>query len=436
VTARFSSFHNTATTPFSYSLNSKFSVKKNNKSVQKIDTCAKITYPDGSYQIDQIIYKCAINANDIGVYMNNRTQQSHAASSYYSYFSKPLAGIKQELGNRFTSMSLVFNSAAKFISFLNQNKTQILLTLLATQASLIEAQKPQTDEGLVAFLPFNANAFDESGNLHNGRVVGAWLTTDRFNRSNHAFAFNGIDSYIEGANGKHLPMAERSVSIWIKPESNSCAGIFGYGGAESICGQSWVMIQNPCDIATKSFEVQGHCNNNLVMYTTNENTTSTDTFGWTMLTYTTSQLNGTKIYVNATLAASDDAIFYNNTLPSAYFSVGSMGSPSGNVPFTFGCIGFFKGMIDDIVITNYAMTQDGIAYLYNWEPETKLTTSDNSYKKYYPGFIACAASSVVTLLATSYGLYRMNKRNKSTQLAANVDGPLSEMTHPSTGRRQ
>jgi hypothetical protein len=46
---------------------------------------------------------------------------------------------------------------------------------------------------LVAHYPFNGNASDESGNGHNGTVIGATLTTDRFGNFNSAYSFDGND---------------------------------------------------------------------------------------------------------------------------------------------------------------------------------------------------------------------------------------------------
>ena len=74
--------------------------------------------------------------------------------------------------------------------------------------------------GLVAYYPFCGNANDESGNGYNGMISGATLSLDRFNKSNSAFYFNGINSKIE------LPLLSSvadkssiSISIFAKPLS-------------------------------------------------------------------------------------------------------------------------------------------------------------------------------------------------------------------------
>jgi len=49
--------------------------------------------------------------------------------------------------------------------------------------------------GLVAWLPFNGNSNDESGNGNNGKVSGGVsLTVDRFGNTNSAYFFDGINS--------------------------------------------------------------------------------------------------------------------------------------------------------------------------------------------------------------------------------------------------
>jgi hypothetical protein len=59
-------------------------------------------------------------------------------------------------------------------------------------------------EGLVAYYPFNGNAFDESGNGNDGTVNGAILSTDRFGQSNSAYNFNGISDWIYVKNSNSL----------------------------------------------------------------------------------------------------------------------------------------------------------------------------------------------------------------------------------------
>ena len=55
-------------------------------------------------------------------------------------------------------------------------------------------------EGLVAYYPFNGNAKDESGNGNDGEVFGPVLVSDRNQRVESAYNFDGINDYIDVGN--------------------------------------------------------------------------------------------------------------------------------------------------------------------------------------------------------------------------------------------
>ncbi|MFZ4398529.1 MAG: LamG-like jellyroll fold domain-containing protein [Bacteroidales bacterium] len=67
--------------------------------------------------------------------------------------------------------------------------------------------------GLVAYYPFNNNAYDESGNGHNGEVNGAIPTLDRFQNVNRAYSFNGTNNSI-GTN-LDISYADFTISLWV-----------------------------------------------------------------------------------------------------------------------------------------------------------------------------------------------------------------------------
>lgn len=69
---------------------------------------------------------------------------------------------------------------------------------------------------LTAYLPFNGNANDASGNGNNGTVHGATLALDHAGHINSAYAFNGTTSYIEIANTQSLNFQTGiTVSFWM-----------------------------------------------------------------------------------------------------------------------------------------------------------------------------------------------------------------------------
>ncbi len=72
------------------------------------------------------------------------------------------------------------------------------------------------DSSLIAYYPFNGNAFDESGNNYNGIVNSAVLTSDRFGNDKSAFKFDGETSYIDCGDILNDLEAPFTVSAWIK----------------------------------------------------------------------------------------------------------------------------------------------------------------------------------------------------------------------------
>ncbi|HDP99667.1 MAG TPA: laminin G, partial [bacterium] len=69
----------------------------------------------------------------------------------------------------------------------------------------------------IAFYPFNGNANDESGNDHHGIVMGALLTEDRMSNPESAYYFNGSFALIQVPNADQLNFQDGiTVSFWMK----------------------------------------------------------------------------------------------------------------------------------------------------------------------------------------------------------------------------
>ncbi|HTF04331.1 MAG TPA: LamG domain-containing protein, partial [Bacteroidia bacterium] len=71
--------------------------------------------------------------------------------------------------------------------------------------------------GLLAYYPFNGNANDATINLHNGTVIGATPSADRFGNPNSAYLFNGTSNYITVPNAAPLCLSNTdfTISVWI-----------------------------------------------------------------------------------------------------------------------------------------------------------------------------------------------------------------------------
>lgn len=82
------------------------------------------------------------------------------------------------------------------------------------QDSLKFEVKIEMTDSLVAFYPFNGDAMDESGNFHHGLVDGAILASDRFDRENSSYLFNG-SNIITVPSSENFEMEEDfSISFW------------------------------------------------------------------------------------------------------------------------------------------------------------------------------------------------------------------------------
>ena len=94
----------------------------------------------------------------------------------------------------------------------------ILLSFFLTFSTLYSYSQ-NLYKNLVAYYPFDGDADNKSDLNLNGKIFGATLTKDRFERPDKAFYFNGIDNYIT------LPLEilnrqqETTISFWIKVQN-------------------------------------------------------------------------------------------------------------------------------------------------------------------------------------------------------------------------
>ena len=93
----------------------------------------------------------------------------------------------------------------------------ILTTLVAALLSIgCEEEKISvTNDGIVAFYPFNGNTRDESGNTHHAANMGVTFATDRFGNDNSAVEFDGSSSYLLVNSSNLFPAAAITTAFWI-----------------------------------------------------------------------------------------------------------------------------------------------------------------------------------------------------------------------------
>ncbi len=212
-------------------------------------------------------------------------------------------------------------------------------------------------DGLIAYWPFNGNANDESGNGIDGTVLGPILTGDRHGNNNSAYSFDGQNDYIE-ADASKLPTAERTISLWFFANTvDNRPGLLGYGGGTTR-GTTWFMGLNLNGL--KSFHMSCHWLINRIdyYYTTPP---VNEWYHWVI----TTNINGTKLYVNGIERVSNTTFVSNTYVIGKELGIGVIASTTGNVPYTDGNVKYFNGIIDDIRIYNRALNEMEIQALYH-----------------------------------------------------------------------
>jgi len=228
------------------------------------------------------------------------------------------------------------------------------------------------NEGLVAYYPFNGNANDESGNGHDGTNNGATLITDRFENTNSAYTFDGVNDYIKVIDNGFEKGESFTVSLWVEIRgtnpSNNYTNVILDKEVDSdkhefrVCLSS--VYSEPYDLSCclNSTSVGASLNSNkwyhLILTTDNDETQS-----W---------LNGN---LNQTVVTNN--LIMNGDQP-IYIGSGTYYNSMLDL--------YFYGSIDDIRIYNRVLTESEIDSLYHeggWPLyETGMVTDidDNTYQ--------------------------------------------------------
>jgi hypothetical protein len=223
--------------------------------------------------------------------------------------------------------------------------------------SMANAQIPTA--GLVGWYPLDGNANDLSGNNNNGTVIGATLTTNRFNQPDSAYYFNG-NAEIDCGIAPSLNVDECTFSCWV------------YTSIVNINYQTILAKYDVNYFGSYALSIYGdHVN---IWFTTSTNGVvqfnSAGTLAvnqWYHIAATHSVTGGTKLYINGIFDSQDPTQFNALQAPNDHFRIGAQG-PFYPVPLA-------NGRIDDLRIYNVALDQTGIYTLYN-ESECNQTIYD------------------------------------------------------------
>lgn len=207
-------------------------------------------------------------------------------------------------------------------------------------ALTLEEIQSNYNNNLIAYYPFNGNAYDESGYDNHGTVSGATLTTDRFGNPDSAYSFDGNDIITIAHNDILNSSNELSFSVWVKPNSQQNAMILGKSNYTTATNYL---------LRTKStgfiqFEYKDFANSNSNPLLEND---------WNHIAVVSNADNSKQVYINGILATHT-----------------SDTSPYGLVtnPLTIGArpgAEFFNGSIDDLRIYKSALTETQVLSLFN-----------------------------------------------------------------------
>ena len=209
--------------------------------------------------------------------------------------------------------------------------------------------------GLISYWPFTGNANDMTGNVNNGTVNGATLTTDRFGNVNSAYYFNN-NSEIRIFNSSSLAnfTDKYTISAWVDITAFNSVGLFPIIDKNQLCaptsGTTPFIFVGSND-ATNGYHIQNiDCGVQTQLGRANEVSTLNT---WT--------------HVVAVYNGIDIKIYVNDILKFTNPAIGNISASTGDLTIgrcTFGFGHYAIGNIDDIGIWNRALTQCEVSDIY------------------------------------------------------------------------
>ncbi len=237
----------------------------------------------------------------------------------------------------------------------------IRLSLISVLVFLFVPESSICQSNPVAYYPFNGNANDESGNGHNGTVIGdTYLVPDRFGNANQAYSFDGDGDYIDINSLDAFSEDTFSVSAWfyinnILPGSESTDWIVNLR-----CGRLSIVPEGKTD--TSNIFLQANSPNAFDGLNTSYSSAVGGLKikgGWYFASLV-STADYHKLYLNGRLVDSTDVAISND--PDRY-KYAQIGNNSYSTP------GYFNGILDDIRVYDMALTDSGVMNIYgNYHP--------------------------------------------------------------------
>jgi hypothetical protein len=144
------------------------------------------------------LYKSSISDSSINLYLDESIElvSLNIGEYYYQWQYRQnvtLAwnNISEQTNSQFTIANTAMSDAGYYRCLVKDPETNKFFYETVYEVKVL------LEEGLVGSWSFDGNANDNSGYENNGTVNGASLTEDRFGNSNSAYAFDGVDDYID-----------------------------------------------------------------------------------------------------------------------------------------------------------------------------------------------------------------------------------------------
>jgi hypothetical protein len=217
--------------------------------------------------------------------------------------------------------------------------------------------------GLIAYYPLDGDASDLTDNGNHGVVYGASLSKDRFGFDDHAYAFDGVDDFIEVPHHQSLNQLPLSISFWFNSNGNQKES--GLVSKYSVAAwNGWQVMEFDGNLVP--WYLRSHSPKNVIIGKYGESKefeTPLEPKVWNHAVCTFDHESG-HVYLNKELMDSKDW-------------TGQAGAVSSSYPLTFGKYlgsrdGFFHGRIDDVRIYDRALSHNEVTQLYELESASEL----------------------------------------------------------------
>ena len=213
------------------------------------------------------------------------------------------------------------------------------------------------NQGLVAYYPFNGNAYDESGNGNSGNVQGATLTTDRFDNLNCAYYFNGNNNLINCGHGSSLQLTNAiTISAWFNSTASYVLGEYIIGKCDNYSPSYEYLICFDYSDGVSGYGLKS-CIGGLGFDELGTNFIP-DANTWYHVAVTWEYPGSFKLYLNGTLIK--NKLSTSLIEPTDQNMIIGCIRPSGEPQMRY-----FYGKLDDIRIYNRILTESEIQLLYH-----------------------------------------------------------------------